>query len=59
MQAPSAWARGGVTIGGVSFGARTYTGALPEPQEQAIQRSDGAYTLVVPPASAALVTFQL
>jgi hypothetical protein len=57
MQAPSAWARGDVTIGGASFGRATVTGVLPQPQPQAISRSGGAYSLVVPPASAALVTF--
>jgi hypothetical protein len=57
MQAPSPWARGHVTIGGASFGAQTTTGLLPHPRPQAISRSGGAYSLVVPPASAALVTF--
>ncbi|MGO9882192.1 MAG: glycosyl hydrolase family 79 C-terminal domain-containing protein [Solirubrobacteraceae bacterium] len=57
MQAPSAWARGHVTIGGASFGAQTATGVLPQPRPRAISRSDGAYSLVVPPASAALISF--
>jgi hypothetical protein len=57
MQAPSAWARRDVTIGGVGFGAQTTTGVLPQPRRQTITRVGGAYSLVVPPASAALVTF--
>lgn len=57
MQAPSARARSGVTIGGASFGDQTTTGVLPQPHLQAISRVSGAYSLVVPPASAALVSF--
>lgn len=57
MVAPSVSSQSGVTIGGASFGTQTDTGVLPQPQEQTIHRSAGAYTVVVPPDSAALVTF--
>ena len=57
MQAPSVHARRGVTIGGASFGAETSTGVLPPSHTQSLPPSRGAYTLSVPRASAALLTF--
>jgi hypothetical protein len=57
MQAPGAHARRGVTIGGASFGAETSTGVLPPSHTQSLPPSRGAYTLSVPRASAALLTF--
>ncbi len=57
MQAPSAWARGRVTIGGASFGPHTYTGQLPATRSQTVGESGGAFSIQVPAASAALVTF--
>ena len=57
LQAPSARATAGVTLAGQSIGANTRTGAL-----RGAVRSDpttargGRYELVLPPASAALVT---
>ena len=57
MQAPGVHARRGVTIGGASFGAETYTGVLPPPHTQSLPPSRGAYTLSIPRASAALLTF--
>ncbi len=57
MRAPGVHASRGVTIGGASFGARTYTGVLGQPRVEDVQRSRGAYSVSVPVASAALVTF--
>ena len=57
MRAPSVHARRGVSIGGASFGARTYTGVLGQPRVENVQPDRGAYSVSVPAASAALVTF--
>ncbi|MGI8507458.1 MAG: glycosyl hydrolase family 79 C-terminal domain-containing protein [Solirubrobacteraceae bacterium] len=57
MQAPGVHARSGVTFGGASFGAETYTGALPPPQIRSLTASRGSYSLSMPRASAALLTF--
>lgn len=57
MQAPGVRARRGVTIGGASFGAETYTGVLPQTRTQALRASGGSYSLSMPRGSAALLTF--
>ena len=50
-------ARGGVSLGGRSFGATTSTGTLPAPRADRIRpRRNGAYQLRVPAGSAALLT---
>jgi hypothetical protein len=46
-----------VTIGGVTFGARTYTGILPRPRAALLRSNRGTYSFSVPAGSAALVTF--
>lgn len=57
LQAPSAFARGHVSLGGESFGARTTTGLLEGASTLTQVRSrHGAYTLRLSPASAALLT---
>jgi hypothetical protein len=56
LHAPGgAYATSGVTLGGRSFG-RTGTGVLPAPVTQRVRRRGGAYTVTLPPASAALLT---
>jgi hypothetical protein len=55
LRAPGAYATGGVTLGGRSFG-RTATGVLGAPQVQSIQRRGGSYAVTLPAASAALLT---
>jgi hypothetical protein len=49
-------ATGGVTLGGHSYGTDTSTGELPDPSTVAVSRRAGAYTVVVPHGSAALLT---
>ncbi len=57
MLAPSITARGGVTLGGRSYGRETFTGQLAPAVTQPLTRlSDGAYLVTLPAASAALVT---
>jgi hypothetical protein len=56
MLAPSAGAKGGVTLGGRSYGAETQTGALPAPEVERAHVVSGRVILSVPGASAALVT---
>jgi hypothetical protein len=56
MVAPSARAKGGVTLGGRSYGAQTRSGQLAAPQGERVHAADGRVTLSVPGASAALVT---
>ena len=55
LQAPSEAARSGVTLGGKSFGAGTETGRV-SPQAVAIFPNRGHFVVVVPAASAALLT---
>jgi hypothetical protein len=55
MVAPSARAKGGVTLGGRSYGAQTRSGQLAAPQGERVHAADGRVTLSVPGASAALV----
>jgi hypothetical protein len=57
MRASGVHARRGVTLGGVSFGASTATGALPAPRTLQLDRVNGLYSLSVPAGIAALVTF--
>lgn len=57
LEAPSAYARQGVTLGGQSFGARTATGRLRGPLRLTpLRPSDGGYTVRVPAASAVMLT---
>jgi hypothetical protein len=55
LRAPSAYATGGVTLGGRGFG-RTTTGVAPPPRIQRIRRRGGVYAVTLPAASAALLT---
>ncbi len=57
MLAPSVHARGGVTLGGNSYGASTSTGTLATPKVTAITATHGDVELAVPRGSAALLTF--
>jgi hypothetical protein len=57
LQAPSASATSGVTLGGQSFGPETGTGVLAGPQALiAVKPVGTAYTVTLPAASAALLT---
>jgi hypothetical protein len=56
LQAPSAYAKSGVRIGGRSLGPRTTTGELGPPKTTWTQPSANGYTVAMPAASAALVT---
>jgi hypothetical protein len=59
LQAPSVSARRGVTLGGRGFGSQTYSGRLAATQTQPVAPAAGrGYTVTLPRASAALVTFQ-
>ncbi len=53
---PSAYATGGISLGGASFGTDTATGVLPAPRPQAVAARAGSYGVRVPPGSAALLT---
>jgi hypothetical protein len=56
LRAPGgAYATGGVTLGGRSFGL-TRTGVLQAPLTQRVRRRGGVYAVTLPPASAALLT---
>ena len=57
LQAPSVYAKRGVTLGGRTYGAATYTGALTPPQTQPVAGGAGTFLLKLPRGSAALVTF--
>jgi hypothetical protein len=58
MQAPSVHARGNVTLGGRSYGAQTYTGALAQPHTRQLAATrSGTYRISMQHGSAALVTF--
>jgi hypothetical protein len=59
LTAPSVGATGGVTLGGRAFASGTKTGYLVgSPRTISIPRSrNGSYSVWVPPASAAIVTF--
>lgn len=59
LQAPSAYARSGITLDGQSFGRRTLTGALAGPAQVSLLRPRGrgpGYLVRVPAASAAMLT---
>jgi hypothetical protein len=55
LQAPSAYATHGVTLGGQQFGTST-TGALPPPVPQMVKPHGGIYAVTLAPGSAALLT---
>ncbi|MFZ0043405.1 MAG: glycosyl hydrolase family 79 C-terminal domain-containing protein [Solirubrobacteraceae bacterium] len=55
LRASSAYATGGVTLGGKSFGT-TSTGVLGAPNVQTVTARSGRYSVSLPPASAALLT---
>lgn len=57
LTAPSAGAQGAVTLGGRTYGAETYTGALKAPMLAPLREHNGSFTVTVPRASAALLTF--
>jgi hypothetical protein len=56
LRARSAYATGGVTLGGRSFGAITTTGALQAPLAPRIASHAGTYDVSLPPASASVLT---
>jgi hypothetical protein len=56
LSAPSVNARGGVTLGGRTFGSETRTGVLPPPRTEAVSPARGTYSITLPPGSAALLT---
>jgi hypothetical protein len=56
LLAPSVDARGGVSLGGRTFGGETRTGGLPAPRTEAVTATRGTYTITLPPGSAALLT---
>ncbi len=59
LEAPSAFARDGVTLGGQSFRAQTATGRLAGRRVVfALRPSGGGYTVRVPAASAAMLTIR-
>jgi len=59
LEAPSAYARTGMTLAGQSFGARTATGVLAGAVHATVLRPvAGAYLVRLPAASAALITIR-
>jgi hypothetical protein len=56
LEAGSASARSGVTLGGQTFGNETTTGKLPAPRTQPVVPVLGTYTITVPAASAAMLS---
>jgi hypothetical protein len=56
LQASSAYATSGVTLGGRSFGARTRTGVLAPAEPKALVPRSGTYAVTLPAGSAALLT---
>ena len=59
LEAPSAYARKGVTLGGQSFGTQTVTGRLTGPRRVTLLRpSTRGYTVRVPAASAVMLTIR-
>jgi hypothetical protein len=58
LSAPSADARGGVTLAGQSFGEQTATGTLAGPfQVEHLKPANGQFQVDLPAASAAMVSF--
>ncbi len=55
LLAPSAYATGGVTLGGASFGT-TATGVLWRARTASVAARSGVYAVSLPAASAALLT---
>jgi hypothetical protein len=59
LQAPSASATGGVTLGGRTFGNETRTGTLPgPPRTETVSGALGTFAITLPPASAVLLLTQ-
>ncbi len=59
LDAPNAYARKGVTLGGQSFGRQTTTGRLAGPRDiTLLQPQNGGYTVRVPAASAVMLTIR-
>jgi hypothetical protein len=56
LEASSVDARGGVTLGGRTFGSATRTGVLGAPKTEPVAPTRGTYSITLPPASAALLT---
>lgn len=56
LRAPSAYATGGVSIGGEGFGSPSETGLLAPVRLHSILVRSGVYAVTVPAASAALIT---
>jgi hypothetical protein len=56
LTAPSASSKGGVALGGLSFGQQTSTGVLTgRAQTASVPEQDGRYVVQLPPASAAML----
>jgi hypothetical protein len=56
LSAPNVRARGGVSLGGQSFGTRTFTGTLAgNPRTIAMSPVRGRYVVSLPAASAAML----
>ena len=58
LQAMSADATSGITLGGHGFGAKTTTGSLPAPATTMVQPSHGVYHVRIPAASSVLLTIR-
>jgi Glycosyl hydrolase family 79 C-terminal beta domain len=59
LQAPSAYARKGITLSGQSFGRQTTTGRLAGSRDiTLLQLQDGGYTVRIPAASAVMLTIR-
>jgi hypothetical protein len=56
VSAPSAYATGGITLGGRSFGTETSTGVLPAPVPESVASRSGAHDVSLDRASALLLT---
>ncbi|HET9105485.1 MAG TPA: glycosyl hydrolase family 79 C-terminal domain-containing protein [Solirubrobacteraceae bacterium] len=57
LRGPSVHARGHITLGGATYGPDTSSGRLATVHVTAVRGGSAGYTVVVPHASAALVTF--
>jgi hypothetical protein len=56
LRAPSAYAKGGITLGGQRFATNTKNGALHPPVLQHVSPRSGTYRVIVPASSAALLS---